>query len=117
MVGSLLYLSRTTQWDISYAVLQITRATSKPSTAHLKKAKNVLRYFKAHQELDIVYRSGYFKLKAFADASFANDPDKRRSTSGYIFLFSGAPISWVSLLQALTGLSTVESELVASLFV
>ena len=60
MVGSLLYLSRTTRWDISYAVPQkLTRATSKPSTAHLKKAKHVLRYLKGHQELDIVYRSGY----------------------------------------------------------
>ena len=60
MLGSLLYLSRTTRWDISYAVPQkLTRATSKPSTAHLKKAKHVLRYLKGHQELDIVYRSGY----------------------------------------------------------
>ena len=53
------------------------------------------------------------KLQAFADASFANDPDERRSTSGYIFLFSGTPILWVSSLQSLTALSTVESELVA----
>ena len=28
------------------------------------------------------------------------------------FLFSGAPISWVSSLQSLTALSTVESEVV-----
>ena len=113
MVGSLLYLSRATRWDISYAVLHLTRATSKSSTAHLKKAKRVLRDLKEHQELDIVYRSGYFKLWAFADTSFANDPDKRRSTSGYIFLFAGAPISCVSSLQSLTALSTIESELVA----
>ena len=93
MVGSLLYLSRTTRWEISYAVRQLTRAASKPSTAHLKKAKHVLRYLKGHQELDVVYRSGYFKLQVFADESFVNDPDKRRFTSGYIFLFSGALIS------------------------
>ena len=87
MVGSLLYLSKTARWDISYAILQLTRATSKPSTAHLKKTKRVLRYLEGHQELNIVYSSGYFKLQAFADVSFANDPDKRRSTSDYIFLF------------------------------
>ena len=86
MVGSLVYILRTTRWDISYAVLQLKRATSKPST-HLKKAKHALRYLKGHQELDIVYRSGYFKLQAFADANYANDPDKRRSRSGYIFSF------------------------------
>ena len=72
-----------------------------------------MRYLKGHQELDIVYRSGYFKLHAFADASFDHDPDKRRSTSDYIFLFSGSPISWVSSLQSLTAISTVERELVA----
>ena len=49
MLGSLLYLSRTTRWDISYAVLQLTRATSKPSTVHLKKAKHVLRYLKGYR--------------------------------------------------------------------
>ena len=75
--------------------------------------KHVFRYLKGHQELDIVYRSGCFKLQTFANASFTNDPDKRRSTSGYIFLLSGAPISWASSLQSLTALSTVESELVA----
>ena len=105
LVGSLLYLSRTSRWDISYAVLELTRATSKPSKAHWTRAKHVLRYLKGRPELDIVYRGGKFEIKAWADASFAQDLEKRRSTSGFIFLLSGAPISWCSALQSLTQLS------------
>ena len=113
LVGCLLYLSRTSRWDISYAVLELTRATSKPSKAHWTKAKHVLRYIKGRPQLDIVYRSGKFNIQAWADASFAQDLEKRRSTSGYLFLLSGAPISWCSALQSLTALSTVEAEMVS----
>ena len=113
LVGSLLYLSRTSRWDISYAVLELTRATSKPSKAHWTRAKHVLRYLKGRPELDIVYRGGKFEIKAWADASFAQDLEKRRSTSGFIFLLSGAPISWCSALQSLTALSTTEAEMVS----
>ena len=34
LVWCLLHISRTSHWDISYAVLELTRATSKPSKAH-----------------------------------------------------------------------------------
>ena len=114
LVGSLLYLSRTSRWDIAYAVLQLTRATSKPSKLHLTRAKHCLRYLKSRPTLDIVYKkSDDFKLEAFCDASFAAEPTKRRSTSGYIFMLANAPVSWASSLQTLTALSTVESELTA----
>ena len=113
LVGSLLYLSRTSRWDISHSVLELTRATSKPSKGHLTKAKHVLRYLKGRPQLDITYRSGKFEILAWADASFAQDLEKRRSTSGYLFLFCGAPISWCSAMQSLTALSTTEAEMVA----
>lgn len=78
MVGMLLCKSRTTRWDISYAVLQLTKATSKPSKTNLTRAKLVLRYLQDQPDLPIAFKSGHFNLSAFADASCANDPDKRR---------------------------------------
>eukprot|EP00752_Nemacystus_decipiens_P006651 g5979.t1 len=113
LVGSLLYLSRVSRWDIAFATLELCRAASKPSKAHLTKAKHVLRYLKGRPQLDIVYTSGKFELLAWADASFAQDLVKRRSTSGYLFLLSGAPISWCAVMQSLTALSTTEAEMVA----
>ena len=116
LVGSLLYLSRVSRWGIAFAVLELCRATSKPSKAHLTKAKHVLRYLKGRPQLDIVYRSGKFELLAWADASFAQDLVKRRSTTGYLFLLCGAPVSYCAVMQSLTALSTTEAEMVAISF-
>ncbi len=114
LVGSLLYLSRISRYDIAYSVLQLTRFTSKPSKIHLTRAKHCLRYLKGRPTLDIVYkRSNNFKLEGFADASFAAEPVKRRSTSGYIFMLANGPVSWVSSLQSIAAQSTVEAELMA----
>ncbi|MCO5603342.1 hypothetical protein L7F22_057492 [Adiantum nelumboides] len=38
----------------------------------------------------------------------------RKSTSGYVFLFARATVSWRSILQACTSSSTMESEYVAA---
>ena len=47
-------------------------------------------------------RSGKFELLAWADASFAQDLVKRRSTTGYLFLFGGAPVSYYAVVQLLS---------------
>lgn len=38
----------------------------------------------------------------------AGDLDKRQSTTGYVFTFAGAVISWVYRLQKVVALSTME---------
>jgi hypothetical protein len=40
--------------------------------------------------------------------------DKRRSTSGYVFTLAGGPVSWMSKLQNIVSLSTMEEEYIAS---
>ena len=39
--------------------------------------------------------------------------DKRRSTTGYVFTFLGAPINWKSTLQCTIALSTTEAKYMA----
>ena len=39
--------------------------------------------------------------------------DKRRSTTGYVFTFAKAPVSWKSTLQSTVALSTTEAEYMA----
>ena len=50
---------------------------------------------------------GYF------DSDYAGDLDKRRSTTGYVFIFAGGPISWKSTLQSTVALSITEAEYMA----
>jgi hypothetical protein len=44
----------------------------------------------------------------------AGDKDSRRSTTGYVFTVGGTTISWISKLQKVVALSTIEAEYVAA---
>ncbi len=52
-------------------------------------------------------------LLAYSDSDYAGDTSSRRSTSGYLLLLNGGPISWASRRQQCMSLSTTEAEYVA----
>ena len=45
----------------------------------------------------------------------AGDRDNMRSTIGYVFIVGGTNVSWVSKLQSVVALSTMEVEYVAAI--
>jgi hypothetical protein len=49
----------------------------------------------------------------YSDADFTRDIDKRKSTTGYIFLYCWGPVFWASRRQRCTALSTTEAEYIA----
>ena len=49
-------------------------------------------------------------MTCYADASWANDLDTRRSTTGYLFKLNGNLISWKSQRQSTVALSSTEAE-------
>ena len=61
-----------------------------------------------------MYKKGGFKLTAFSDFNWANNPDNGKSTSCYIMMLARAHISFMSCFQSLTAMSTIEAELVSS---
>ncbi len=44
----------------------------------------------------------------------ARDMDTRKSTTGYLYTFAGAAVSWVSRLQIIVALSTTEAKYIAA---
>ena len=48
-----------------------------------------------------------------ATVTLTDDLQTRKSTSGFVFLLWGAPISWASKRQACVALSTTEAEVIA----
>ena len=73
-----MYLPQVSRYDILYIVNQLARATSNPSKTQLGAAKHLLRYLVGRIDFNITYQKGGFKLTAFSDANWGNDPESRR---------------------------------------
>ncbi len=112
MVGSLLYLATATRLDIAYAVAQLARRMTKPTSADMVGAKHVLRYLKGTVTMGLTYDRN-IALSAYADASYASDVDTRRSVGAYVCMYNGAAVAWRSKLQPVVALSTTEAEYIA----
>ena len=114
ITGSVMCLGQVTRYTVGYDVNQLARAMSKPSKAHMAAAKHLLRYLAGTTNFAIIYKRGDFKLTAFSDANWGNNPDNGKSTSSYIAFLSDGPVSFKVGLQGLTAQSTMEAELVAT---
>lgn len=101
IIGCLLYITLGTRPDIGYSVIKLARFTANSALEYITTAKRVLRYLKATIDYTIVYRAsepGY--ISGYCDADYAGDIIKAKSTTGYIFILAGGPISWKSKLQS-----------------
>lgn len=117
IMGSLNYASIVSRPDISTAVGILCRYNSDPNEAHLAAAKRVFAYLKHHLSDGLLYKrhteGDLNDLHIMSDADWAGSLDDRKSTSGYVVMFAGAPISWTSKKQDCNALSSCEAEYVA----
>ncbi|KAE8242447.1 hypothetical protein A4X03_0g8033, partial [Tilletia caries] len=110
-VGSLMWEAQCTRPDMSYPVGVLARKMANPdaeSTANVQKA---LRYLSKTTDLGLSYSpSSDIVLEGYSDADHGGDGPTMRSTTGYVFLVHGCPVSWRSQLQRTVAGSTTESE-------
>lgn len=100
VTGSLLYLSSRSRPDLAYSVGMCTRKVENPGAQDLATLKRILKYLKGHKSQGIVYNDDSpNQLVAFCDSDYAEDPETRRSTSGYVIFYAGGPVSWRSRKQ------------------
>ena len=121
-IGSLIYLAVCTRPDISVAVSDAARFCQNPGVQHWQAVKKILCYLNNSSldggiilggKIDGESNDLIGELVGYSDADHARDLDKRRSTTGYVFLLNGKPISWRSRLQKTTAKSTAEAEYMA----
>ena len=114
-IGSLLFASQITRPDIAFVVNQLSRFSRNPSNAHWKAVKRVMRYLEGTTDKCITYHHDTTEVEiiGYCDADYGGNLDTRRTTTGYVFLFQDAAISWNSKLQKRITLSSTESEYVA----
>jgi hypothetical protein len=113
-VGSALYTAIMLRPDIAYAVSKLSHFLTNPSTQHFKAIDRVIMYLYRTRTEGIQY--GNYNgpnLTICGDASFADDPETRRSSHGYIVIMFGGPILWKAARQSTVTTSTTEAELLA----
>jgi hypothetical protein len=120
---------------MAVAVQQLAHHVSAPAMRHWVAAKRVLRYLAGTINTGLTYgrnatpdaeittadisaqqHPSYtpsLVVQGFVDANWGANLDTRRATTGYVFMLSGAAISWASKLQQTVALSSTEAEYMA----
>ena len=116
-VGSIMYAAITLRPDISFIAGQLAQHCENPGPKHWNAAKRALRYLAGTRNHGLCFDgsgTNSDNLSGYSDADYAGDPDSRRSTSGFVFLLNGGPVTWSSRRQPIVALSTMESEYIAA---
>ena len=115
LVGSIMYLMVGSRPDIAFSVGVLCQYMHKPGIEHWRAAQRVLRYLQGSRELCLTFTrsSNGDTLMGYCDASFGDNVDDGKSTTGAFFTLAGAAITWMSRKQDTVALSTVEAEYTA----
>ena len=114
LVGTLLWPARNAYPLISYAVVQLCRAMEKPSEKAWESCLHCLHYLYENRHEGIQFRSdGSPILVCYYDSGHLQDRVDYKSFYGYVIVFMGAPIHWVSKKHQHVGESSAEDEYMA----
>jgi len=109
-----MYAMVCTRPDIAHAVGVVSRFLENPRKEHWEAVKRILRYLRGTTRDCLCFEGFDPILKGYTDADMAGDLDNKKSTTGYLFTFSGGAISWQSKLQKCVALSTTEAKYIAA---
>ncbi|XP_071683132.1 uncharacterized mitochondrial protein AtMg00810-like [Lolium perenne] len=111
LVGSLVYLA-VTRPDISYPVHILSQFMAAPTSVHYSHLLRVLRYLRGTISRRLFFpRSSSLQLQTYSDATWASDPEDRKSLSAYCVFLGGSLIAWKTKKQVAVSRSSVEAEL------
>ena len=96
LVRSLLYLTHS-QPNLEYDVGDFEIYMHEPHGIHWKDAKIIFHYVQGTKHFGVHYAaSSPLELVVFSDSDWDGDPNERKSTSGYVFIFAQGTIFWLS---------------------
>jgi len=109
-----MYVMVCTRPDISNAVGEVSKFLEDNNQDHWNAALKILKYLKTTKSLSLKYEGTSAQpMVAYADASWASDPDSGRSVTGYVVPINGASVSWKSQRQPTVAMSSTEAEYMA----
>jgi hypothetical protein len=108
------FLTVFTRPDITHAVGVVRSFMNNPSKEHWEAVKWILGYLRGIAPHALCFEGSYILLQGYVDSDMAGDKDSRRSIIGYDFTIGGITVSWISKLQKVVVLSTIEAEYVVA---
>jgi hypothetical protein len=118
--GSINYAAVITRPDISRTTSELASYMANPSAEHMQEINRCIQYLYGTQKLGILYdgkQTYQREFEVFTDASFADDPETRRSSQGWLMKLYGGPVAWNASRQTTVTTSSTEAELLALSFV
>ena len=110
IVGSLIYLT-ITRPGLSYTVGLESQFMQLPRKPHLDAVQCTLCYVQSTLDYALFYAADVpLALYGYTDADWAGSIADRRSTSGFMFSFGSAAITWSSKKQPTVALLSTEAE-------
>ena len=113
-VGSLIYTILCTIPDICYIVDMVSKYQSNPGPKHQTAVKHIFKYLRRTRDYILTYGGSDLIPVSYTNSDFMSDMDSRKSTSGYVFTFGRATVSWKSINQQCIANSTAETKYVAT---
>jgi hypothetical protein len=118
MLGSLMYAAMGTRPDLATACGMLGRFASCADESHWDAIDWSFRYLAGTAGMGILYDGSSFDFKGYTDSDWAGClgplEDRRKSTSGYVWMMSQGAVSWSSKLQSTIATSSMEAEVIAS---
>ena len=118
IIGSVNYAALSTRPDIAFATNELSRFQNQATVCQLQQAYRVLRYLKGTSTYGLEFKPNENPMginpEIYVDASWANDLETRRSTSGMLALFNGNVVCWSSRKQKTVATSSTEAEYVSA---
>jgi hypothetical protein len=110
-----MYLMTKTRPDIAFAVSCCARFMSNPDATHFRALDRVWNYLAGTFDHSLVYTTSEHRLhlSGFVDSDWGGDYPTRKSTTGFIFFYANAPVSWSSKNQKTVALSSCGVEYMA----
>jgi hypothetical protein len=101
-----------TRPDIAHAVGVMRRYMKNPSKEHWEEVTWILPYLRGTSTHALCFECSETILQGYVDSDMESDKDSRRSTTCYVFTVGGKMVGWISKLQKVVSLSTMETEYV-----
>jgi hypothetical protein len=106
-------LCMSTRPNIGHAMGLVSGHQSDLGKEHWKVVKRKFRYLQGIKNMGLCFGLEDLNIVRYTNANFVGYVDDIKSTSGYVFLFEGTTISWLSNKQNCIEKSTMKAEYIS----